>query len=280
MMNRVRAPRLIAPALALAAGTLVGTAWFAPQARAEEEIELPKSTWSCEGATSTFDRAALQRGFQVYNEVCSACHSMRQLSYRDLEQIGLSKAQVLAIAATKTVAGDLDDDGKPTTRPGRPSDRFVSPFANDKAAKSAMNGALPPDQSLLIDQREVGSHSKFDIVGEPVSGANYIFDLVSKGYVDPPAGFKVPDGGYYNKYFPGHVIHMPPPLADGVVTYADGTKATVAQEAHDVVTFLYWAANPEMETRKHLGVRVVGFLLLMTGATYMLKRRVWSKVEH
>lgn len=274
-MNRRSASRL-----ALAAGAMMAASWIASPARAEEEIELPPAHWSFAGATGTFNRAALQRGFQVYNEVCSACHSMRQLSYRDLAAIGLSKAQILAIAATKTVPGDLDDDGKPTTRPGRASDHFASPFPNDKAAKSAMNGALPPDQSLLINQREVGSHSKFDIIGEPVSGANYIFNLVGHGYVDPPAGFKVPDGGYYNKYFPGHVIHMPPPLVDGAVTYADGTKATVEQEAHDVVTFLYWAANPEMEARKHLGFRVVGFLLLMTGATYVLKRRVWSKVEH
>jgi ubiquinol-cytochrome c reductase cytochrome c1 subunit len=274
-MNRFSAPKL-----ALAAATILGTAWIASPARAEEEINLPKAKWSFAAATGTFDRAALQRGFQVYNEVCSACHSMRHLAYRDLEEIGLSKAQVQAIAATKTVPGELDDDGKPTTRPGRASDHFASPFPNDKAAKSAMNGALPPDQSLLINQREVGSHSKFDIIGEPVSGANYIFDLISKGYVDAPAGVKVPDGAYYNAFFPGHFIHMPPPLAEGAVTYADGTKATVEQEAHDVVTFLYWAANPEMEARKHLGIRVVGFLLLMTGATYMLKKRVWAKVEH
>jgi len=239
---------------------------LAPAARAEEDIVLPKVNWSFNGPFGTFDRASAQRGFQVYNEICSACHSMRLMSFRNLEGIGISPAQIRAIAATKTVPGDLDDDGKPTTRPGLPGDHFPSPFPNEKAARSANNGALPPDQSLLVKAR--------------ADGSNYIYALVGKGYVDAPAGDKVPDGSYYNAYFPGHHIHMPPPLSDGAVTYADGTKATVEQEAKDVTTFLTYASNPEMEARKHLGVRVVGYLLLMTGVTYAVKKKIWANVQH
>jgi ubiquinol-cytochrome c reductase cytochrome c1 subunit len=255
--------RLVATASILA----IALATLAPAARAqEEEIKLPQEKWSFDGPFGTIDRASAQRGFQVYNEVCSACHSMKYMNYRNLAGIGLSESQIKAIAASKTVAGPLDDDGKPTTRPGLPSDAFVSPFPNDKAARSANNGALPPDQSLLLNARE--------------GGANYIFALVGKGYVDPPKGVTVPDGLYYNTYFPGHNIHMPPPLSDGAVTYADGTKATVAQEAHDVTTFLYYAANPENDSRKRLGVRMVGFLALLTYATYGMKRRFWADVHH
>jgi ubiquinol-cytochrome c reductase cytochrome c1 subunit len=244
----------------------LGAAALASQARAEEDVQPPAQDWSFGGWNGTFDRAAAQRGFQVYNEVCSACHSMKYMSYRNLAGIGLSPAEIKAIAASKTVPGDLDDDGKPTTRPGLPSDQFVSPFPNDKAAKAANNGALPPDQSLLVSARP--------------DGANYVYAVVGLGYVDPPPGVKVPDGLFYNKYFPGHNIHMPPPLSDGSVTYADGTKATVQQEAKDVTTFLYYAANPDMEERKHLGVRVVGFLVLLTGVTYAAKRKLWANVDH
>jgi ubiquinol-cytochrome c reductase cytochrome c1 subunit len=251
----------------LTLATLALTALTCAQAaRAENEIVLPKQTWGFVGAFGTFDRASAQRGFQVYNEVCSACHGMKYMAYRNLAGIGLSAEQIKAIAASKTVPGDLDDEGKPTTRPGLPSDAFVSPFPNDKAARYANNGALPPDQSLLVRARE--------------GGPDYIYALVGLGYVDPPANVKVPDGSYYNKYFLGHNIHMPPPLSDGAVTYADGTKATVPQMAHDVTTFLTYAANPDMEERKRLGVRVAGFLVLLTGVTYGVKKKIWKDVHH
>ena len=251
-------------ALALAGAAVLAVAFSA--ARAEEGTPpLPDVKWSFAGPFGTYDKAAAQRGFQVYNEVCSACHSMQLMSYRNLEAIGLEKAQIKAIAASKTVPGPPDDDGKPTTRPGLPSDVFVSPFPNDKAARAANNGALPPDQSLLVNARE--------------GGASYIYALVGKGYVDPPKGVKVPDGLYYNTYFPGHMIHMPPPLSDGSVTYADGTKATVDQEAHDVATFLMFASNPHLDERKHLGIRVVGFLALLGCVTYGAKRKLWKDVH-
>ncbi len=254
---------VMAGALALGAGVA------APHvARAADEPALPHMKWSWQKnfGLGTIDRASAQRGFQVYNEVCSACHSMKYMAYRNLEGIGLTEAQIKAVAATKTVPGAPDDEGKPTTRPALPSDHFADPFPNDNAARAANNGALPPDQSLLLSARE--------------GHADYIYALVGKGYVDAPAGVKVPDGLYYNTYFPGHFIHMPPPLADGSVTYADGTKASVAQEAHDVATFLYFASYPENDQRKHLGVRVAGFLVLLTGVTYAVKRRVWSGIDH
>jgi ubiquinol-cytochrome c reductase cytochrome c1 subunit len=251
-------------ALALTGVALLALA--AGGARAEEkETPLPAVKWSFDGPFGTYDKAAAQRGFQVYNEVCSACHSMRLMSYRNLEEIGLEKAQIKAIAASKTVPGPPDDDGKATTRPGLASDRFVSPFPNDKAARSANNGALPPDQSLLVNARE--------------GGPSYIYALVGKGYVDPPKDVKVPDGLYYNIYFPGHNIHMPPPLSDGSVTYADGTKATVDQEARDVATFLMFASNPHLDQRKHLGIRIVGFLALLGCVTYGAKRKLWKDVQ-
>ena len=248
-------------AVAFSAALLAG----AGVARAEESMPpFPPAKWSFSGPFGTFDRASAQRGFQVYNEVCSSCHSMRLMSYRQLAGIGLSEGQIRAIAASKTVPGELNDQGEPTTRPGLPSDHFASPYPNDKAARAANNGALPPDHSLIEKARE--------------GGADYIHALMV-GYVEPPPGVKVPDGLYYNKWFLGHQIHMPAPLSDGSVTYADGTKATVDQEARDVATFLTYASNPEMEQRKHLGVRIVGFLALMCGVTYMVKRQVWSDVH-
>ena len=239
---------------------------FAGAASAQEEgmPPLPKESWSFNGPFGTVDRASAQRGFQVYNEVCSSCHSMKLMSYRNLAGIGLSEGQIRAIAASKTVPGDLNDQGEPTTRPGLPSDHFASPYPNDTAGGAANNGALPPDHSLIEKAR--------------VGGANYIRALMV-GYVEPPKGVKVPDGLYYNEWFQGHLIHMPAPLADGSVTYADGTKATVDQEARDVATFLTFASNPEMEQRKHLGVRIVGFLALMCGVTYLVKKQIWSDVH-
>jgi ubiquinol-cytochrome c reductase cytochrome c1 subunit len=235
-------------------------------ARAQEEAmpKLPDVKWSFSGPFGTFNRASAQRGFQVWNEVCSACHSMKLMSYRNLAGIGLSPEQIKAIAASKTVPGEPNDQGEPTTRPGQPSDTFALPYPNDKAARAANNGALPPDHSLIVNARE--------------GGASYI-DGLMVGYVDPPKGVKVPDGLYYNKWFPGHLIHMPAPLSDGSVTYADGTKATLQQEAKDVATFLYFASNPHMEERKHMGVRIVGFLALMCGVTYGVKRRIWADVH-
>jgi len=251
--------RVVSLALVLVA--LAGPAFAQHE---HDEVTVPKVDWSFNGPFGTFDRPSMQRGYQVYKEVCSNCHSMKLLYYRDLRGIGLSEEQVKAVAAEVQVP-TIDDNGDAAERPGLPSDHFKPPFANDKAARAANGGALPPDQSLIIKAREDGS--------------NYVHALLN-GYEDPPPeGVKVPDGQYYNKYFPGHLLAMPPPLRDDQVEYADGTKATVEQMSRDVVQFLTWASNPEMEPRKQMGIKVVLFLCLMTGLTYAVQKKLWKDVH-
>ena len=245
-------------------GALVIGGSYLSSALSEEGPELPAQKWSFNGPFGTIDKASAQRGFQVYKEVCSACHSMKLGYYRNLEGIGLSPEQVKAIAASVTVP-DVGDDGQATERPALPSDHFRSPYANDKAARAANNGALPPDQSVIEKARE--------------GHADYIQQLVSTGYVDPPKDVKVNAGLYYNKWYPGGQIAMPPPLHDDAVTYADGTKATVDQMSRDVAMFLTYIANPEMEQRKRMGVKAVIFLALLTGVTYAIKRKIWADVH-
>ena len=234
-------------------------------ARAEGgEIAMPAQKWSFDGVFGTVDLASAQRGFQVYSEVCAACHAMQFLHYRDLAGIGLSPAQIKAIAAAVTVPQGTNDEGVAKEGPGTPADKFRSPFANEKAARAANNGAYPPDLSLMVNARE--------------NGANYLHALLN-GFAEPPAGFKMQDGMNFNKYFAGHQIAMPPPLQNGQVTYADGTPNTVDQMARDVVTFLAWAANPEETERKQIGVRVILYLAFMACVTYALKRKIWAAVH-
>jgi ubiquinol-cytochrome c reductase cytochrome c1 subunit len=250
---------------------------FAASALAQEEAPTPPSQhWSFQGPFGSLDLAAAQRGFQVYSEVCAVCHSVEYLHYRDLRGIGLSADQIKAIAASVTVPQGLDDNGEPKEGPATPADQFKVPYplanplqigvthTNEKADRAAHNGALPPDLSLMINARE--------------DGPNYVYALLT-GYAEPPAGFKMMEAMNYNKFFLGHQIAMPQPLHDDQVTYADGTKATVEQMSHDVVTFLAWAANPEMVQRKQMGWRWVLFFLLMAGLTYAVKRKVWADVH-
>ena len=235
----------------------------APAMAAEGEAALPREEWSFSGIFGTFDRASAQRGFQVYKEVCSNCHSMRLAYYRNLEGIGIPAADVKAIAASVQIP-TINEEGQPAERPGLPSDHFHSPFPNDRAARAANNGALPPDFSVIEKARE--------------GGADYIHALLN-GYGEPPADIKIGQGLYYNKWFPGHQIAMPQPLQDDQVTYTDGTKPTVEQMSRDVSTFLTYIANPEMESRKRNGVKIVIFLALLTGVTYVVKRKVWADVH-
>jgi len=246
-----------------AVAALLGALAAAPVA-AQENTDYGKQYWSFDGPFGTFDRAAAQRGFQVYSEVCSNCHSLNEAYYRDLAGIGLSQEQITAAAASVTVPV-IGDDGQPTERPALPSDHFRAPFPNEQAARTAMNGAYPPDLSVIEKAR--------------AGGADYLYALLT-GYSDPPANMKMGEGQYYNKYFPGNQIAMPQPLHDGQVTYADGTPATVEQMSKDVVTFLTYISNPEMEARKRMGVKVVLFLVFITGLTYAVKRKVWADVEH
>lgn len=230
---------------------------------AGDVVHPPKREWSFNGVFGTVDIAAAQRGFLVYKDVCATCHGLKQVAYRHLSGIGFSAEQIKAIAATATVSRQ-NDAGEMADTPGLPSDKLLPPWKNEAVARGMYNGAVPPDLSVIIKGRE--------------DGANYMHALMV-GYTDPPAGLKMGDGMNYNKYFPGFQIAMPPPLADGKVEYADGTKATVDQMAQDVTQFLTWAANPEMTERKRIGIRVILFLMLMTVVTYIVKRRVWADVH-
>jgi len=252
-------PLLGGLAMALALCGLAG----AP--RAEEAASPPHREWSFNGVFGTYDRAALQRGFQVYKEVCAACHPVKHLFFRDLEEIGYSEDQVKGIAAQLQVTDGPNDQGEMFDRPGRPSDPIPGPFKNDQAARAANNGALPPDLSLITKARE--------------GGADYIY-AIPTGYKDPPAGVKMNPNMYYNEYFAGHQIAMPPPLNPDQVKYADGTPATVAQMAHDVVSFLSWAAEPNLEERHRMGFKVILFLLVATGVFYAAKRKIWARIGH
>lgn len=232
---------------------------------AGEEIELPDRNWSWAGPFGGFDKAELQRGLQIYTEVCRSCHSLRLLSYRDLAALGYGEEEIKSYAANYEVQDGPDDQGEMYTRVAIPSDRFVPPFANEQAARVANNGAYPPDLSVMIKARK--------------NGANYVFGLLTGFQDEPPEGFKLADGMYYNKVFPGHQIAMAPPLFEGGVEFADGTEATVEHMAADVVAFLTWAAEPELEERKSLGIWVMGVLAILFVMTVAVKRQVWSDVK-
>lgn len=249
-------------ALALALGIAI-----APQmAQAAGEYDKPPAAnLSFQGFFGTFDRASAQRGLQVYRQVCASCHGLRLVAFRNLRALGLTEDQVAAIAAEYQIVDGPNDDGEMFERPGRPSDRFRSPFPNERAARAANNGAYPPDLSVMTKARHYG--------------ANYLRALLV-GYQDPPAGVELGDGMHYNRYFPGRQIAMANVLFDDMMEFADGTPATVAQMANDVTTFLAWAAEPETEQRRQMGIRVVLFLLVLGGLTYAVKRRVWADVKH
>jgi len=219
--------------------------------------------WPFEGIFGTFDRQAAQRGAQVYLEVCSTCHSNHNLYYRNLKDIGFSEAEIKQLAQKYTVKDGPNAEGEMFDRPALPSDRFVSPYPNEEAARAANNGAHPLDLSLIIKARQ--------------DGPNYVFSLLS-GYQEAPANVKLMPGLYYNPYFEGGQIAMPPPLTEGQVTFSDGTPATVEQMAKDVVVFLQWAAEPEMEHRKSMGLKVMIFLLVFTVFFYVTKKKIWKNI--
>jgi ubiquinol-cytochrome c reductase cytochrome c1 subunit len=223
-----------------------------------------KQEWSFSGPFGTYDRAELQRGFQVYKEVCSACHAMYQLYYRNLTALGYNEAEIKALAASVEVTDGPNDNGDMFTRPGRPYDRFKSPFPNANAARAANNGAFPPDLSVITKARP--------------HGADYLYALMT-GYKKTPAGMKMPEGMQYNTAFAGSQIAMVQPLSEGAVEYKDGTKPSVAQMAKDVTVFMSWAAEPEMEERKRMGFKVILFLLVLSGVLYAAKRKTWKDVH-
>jgi len=236
---------------------------FSGAATANETKEPVQVNWSFDGPLGTVDKQSAQRGFQVFKEVCASCHSAKRLAFRNLQELGFSEAEVKALASQYQVTDGPNDSGDMFQRPGRPSDRIPGPFANSKAAAAANGGATPPDLSLIVKARE--------------DGPNYVYSLLN-GFAEKPADVEIPAGKNYNEYFPGNAIGMPKPLSDGQVTYADGTQNTTDQMAKDVVNFLQWAAEPEMESRKQMGVKSVIFLLVFTVFFYIAKKRIWAKI--
>ncbi len=231
---------------------------------AESSKNLPQHEWSFQGITGTFDRAALQRGYQVYSEVCSGCHSMKLLYYRDLIDIGFSESQVKTIASDYTVLDGPNDEGEMFERDASPADRFVSPYKNDNEARANNNGAYPPDLSVITKAKK--------------DGANYIYNLLL-GYKDPPDELNLGDGMYYNIWMEGKQIAMPQPIYDESVEYSDGTSNNAEQLAEDLVVFLTWAAEPELEARKNLGIKVILFFIVLGFIVFLVKNRLWKEVH-
>ena len=232
-----------------------------------EKVEYLKTDWTFKGLFGKFDRASLQRGYQVYTEVCAACHSMKYLSYRNLSEKGgpeFSVAQAKAIAASFEVTDGPNSDGEMFNRPGKLSDKFVMPYENVKAAEAANGGAYPPDMSVLVKARG--------------GGVDYIYSLL-QGYEEAPSGMILDEGVHYNKYMYGKKIKMSAPLSDGIVEYSDGTNASVEQMSKDVTTFLMWAAEPSLEARHQMGFKAIVYLIILTILVYFSMKRIWSRIE-
>ena len=232
-----------------------------------EKVKYLKTDWTFKGLFGKFDRASLQRGYQVYTEVCAACHSMKYLSYRNLAEKGgpeFSEAQAKAIAASFEVTDGPNADGEMFTRPGKLSDKFVMPYENIKAAEAANGGAYPPDMSVLVKARG--------------GGVDYIYSLL-QGYEEAPSEMILDDGVHYNKYMYGNKIKMSAPLSDGIVEYSDGTSASVEQMSKDVTTFLMWAAEPSLEARHQMGFKAIVYLIILTILVYFSMKRIWSRVK-
>ena len=234
---------------------------------AESNVSLLKTDWSFKGIFGKFDRGELRRGYQVYNEVCSACHSISELSYRNLYEKGgpeFSIETVKNIAASFDITDGPNSDGEMFIRPGILSDKFAKSYPNVEAAKAANGGAYPPDMSVLVKARK--------------GGAAYIYSLL-QGYEDPPKNFQLDDGVYYNKYMEGNQIKMPNVLSNGLVAYADGTESSVEQMSKDVSSFLTWVSEPSLESRHKIGFRVILYLIILAILVYFSMNRLWSRIE-
>jgi ubiquinol-cytochrome c reductase cytochrome c1 subunit len=250
--------------MAMLAGGIAAMAEPHPTLAAGDVMHPPAHDWSFAGLFGQFDRAQVQRGLQVYLEVCANCHGLKRIAYRNLAALGYGEEEIKALAAEYEVEDGPDKDGQMFMRPARPSDYFVSPYANTNEAKAMNNGAAPPDLSLITKARH--------------GGADYVAALIN-GYGLDPGEHEIMEGLNYNPYFPGGQIAMPQPLYGDDVTYADGTEATIAQESADVAAFLTWAAEPELETRKETGLKVILFLIVLTALLYATKRKVWGDVH-
>jgi ubiquinol-cytochrome c reductase cytochrome b/c1 subunit len=271
--------------LILATFATLAFAAATPSLAAEAMAKPERQSWSFAGPFGTYDRGQLQRGFKVYREVCAVCHSLKYVAFRNLVEPGgpgFSEAQAKAVAAEYKINDGPNDSGDMFERPGRLSDYFPSPYANDQAARFTHGGALPPDLSVIAKARgyEVGFPGfVFDFFRQyQESGVDYLHALLT-GYENPPQGVTLTTGQNWNKYFPGHRIAMRPPLTDGEVEYTDGTPQKAEQYSRDVTAFLMWAAEPHLEARKRIGFQVMIFLVLFAGLSYFTKKKIWSKVD-
>ena len=263
------------------AGSLLGLAAVAQPALAADEHSPapPRVKWSFSGPFGKYDRAQLQRGLKVYREVCAVCHGLKYVAFRNLADLGYSEAQVKAIAAEYKIQDGPNDQGDMFEREGRPADHFPTPWPNENAARARYNG-VPPDMSVLAKARGYERGFPwfiFDMFTQfQEHGVDYIHALMTGYKEKPPAGFTLPQGSFYNEYFPGHAIAMPPPLSDKRVDYTDGSPTTVDQYSKDVAAFMMWAAEPHMEARKRIGFQVMIFLLVLSGLLYFTKKKVWA----
>ena len=231
---------------------------------AEEKMLLKKQNWSFEGIFGRYDNSTLQRGLQIYQEVCTACHGMKRLRFRELQDLGFTNDQIKQYPKTFEILDGPNELGEMFMRPGESSDTFISPYKNKEEAKASFNGSYPPDLSLLTKAIK--------------NGPDYIYSLLT-GYEDPPKEFKLTDGLYYNPYYDGKVIAMPPPLYDNAIEYIDGTNASLDQLSYDIVHFLNWAAEPKLQKRKSLGLKVLLFLIVLTLLLYVTMKEIWSWIE-
>jgi cytochrome c1 len=290
MMNMV-SPRVLRCGL-VGLAALAGLAMAGSAFAAEEQPNIEHQSWSFSGLTGHFDKPQLRRGYMVYKQVCSACHSMRQMYYRNLSEPGgpeFAPSTVAGFAADAQVTDGPNDEGEMFTRPGKPADHFVSPYPNPKAAAAANGGATPPDLSLMAKARGIERagpwfmepfHWIADVAtAYQEAGPDYIYAVLT-GYADAPKDMTMAPGMNYNVAFPGHQIAMPQPLTDGSVTYDDGTPATLDNYAHDVAAFLMWTAEPTLEERKRMGLKVMVYLVILSVLLYLSKRALWRNVEH
>jgi cytochrome c1 len=275
-MRKIAFPILLACAVSAASFAL---------AQEQHTSTPPRQSWSFAGPFGTFDRAQIQRGLHVYRDVCSVCHAMKHVAFRNLAQPGgpgYSEAQAKQLASEYRINDGPNDKGEMFDRPGRLSDYFPSPDANEQAARARLNGALPPDFSVIAKAR--GAEAGFpwfiiDAVRQyQEAGPDYIYAYLT-GYGNPPAGVTLPLTQFWNEYFPGHRTAMRPPLQNGQVEYTDGTPATVEQYSRDVSAFLMWVAEPHLEARKRIGFQVMIFLIVLAGLAYFTKKKVWADLH-
>jgi ubiquinol-cytochrome c reductase cytochrome c1 subunit len=288
---RLGAARLGAAALLLASAiAAAGSAWAAEG----EHVHIDRQKWTFRGFLGKFDEGQLQRGFKVYVEACARCHGLKRIAFRNLAEPGgpaFPEGAIKSLANTYQVDAEPNDQGKIVKRPAIPADHLPSPYKNEQEARAALNGALPPDLSLMAKARGIETNAPFYLVpvnmlvdiatGYQEAGPDYIYAYLT-GFTQPPAGTKVADGMNYNRAFPApHMTAMPNPFAggDGLIKYDDATPATVDNYARDVTAFLAWAADPRTEERKRIGILAMIYLLITAVLFYFAKRRIWAKAH-